>query len=711
MKKNFTNTFPAIAAFLLCSLSAIAQWTEIPIPIGASMPGGMKLLNGNVYTSYYSGFRVKCIRTSDYIHWSQLAELPATSSFGTSRIIPDGQHLYLFAFNRTQQTASAWKSTNEGQNWQLVNLPSPRPSLFTPVGDVLLAASDLAVQRIVNGSATWNITLTTPQRIWDMKRLDEQTILLATAQYVYRSMDKGLNWDSIPAPYNAVGITPPGLTIFPTQAGVFIRLNDGNNTFLFRSYDNGTSWTSIPFPGSNSGNSVADLLAIDGLLWGVFSGNIATSDDGGDTWEFRLTPIGIQQLAHQGDTLFAGGSYGFFKSYDMGATWFSGNVGWQEALGAPVISPYWEEYIHLYQNELYLSTRNGFFTTSNDGTEWQFHNTHGPFTHLFQQRDTLAFLGEGTFRSINGGTTWDFFFDTIPPFFIGDTQFSKVNSHLFASSSILSSFYRSADFGATWEAFAEPSFLSRYIAGAGNTLYVSAYNSILISSNLGQSFQSFNNGLGNNPRAGGIWGVGDQIYLHANDQIWTRNGNQWQPASVGLFDGTGNVPEVSEINGDGGYAMLVGKNQDSFQPALYTSYNGGAFWEGNWADGLPDIQYGFHAKLHNGTIFVIGIPSDGIDPRIWKRSIPVATKEPIEETPFKLFPNPARDIAWLTLDGVTGIQGPILLHDFTGRLVRQYESKGESVMEISLHQLPPGMYSISMLIANGRVIQCKLMVF
>ncbi len=174
MKKNFTNTFPAIVTFLLCSLSAIAQWTEIPIPIGASMPGGMKLLNGNVYTSYYSGFRVKCIRTSDYIHWSQIAELPATSSFGTSRVIPDGQHLYLFAFNRTQQTASAWKSTNEGQNWQLVNLPSPRPGLFTPVGDVLLAASDLAVQRIVNGSATWNITLTTPQRIWDMKRLDER---------------------------------------------------------------------------------------------------------------------------------------------------------------------------------------------------------------------------------------------------------------------------------------------------------------------------------------------------------------------------------------------------------------------------------------------------------------------------------------------------------------------------------------------------------
>ncbi|HRK81593.1 MAG TPA: T9SS type A sorting domain-containing protein [Saprospiraceae bacterium] len=711
MKKLFTATLPAIAVFLLSTLAASGQWTEIPTPSGPYISGDMEVLNGKVYTSHHSDFKLKCLRTDDYIHWSLLADLPVNSEYGLSQVIVSDQQLYLFSHSRSQQTASAWTSDDEGQNWQSLHLPSPKPYFFIPFDDALVTASKYTVQHSADNGLHWEQVLTLSDSIWDIKRLDDQTVLLITVSNLYRSADQGLTWEALSSPFDASGMDYPYIYLYSTQPGVFAELDNDHVSTLYRSYDNGTSWTQVSIPYELYDTKVRDLHTVGNKLWGIFSGGAAASDDGGETWEYRLAPHGTSQFSSYGDTLFAGCSYGFFKSYDQGQSWLSGNLHDQE-LGIGELSVSITA-MHSHQGKLYLSSDRGLFSTINDGIEWRLHTNHGPFSHFFQQGDTLAFLGRGLRRSFDGGNSWHHIIneDFLNPLF-GNYNFARVNEHLFSLAWFDDFVYRSADFGATWEAFPTPSLSTEHIAGSRHALYVNGWGGVYTSVNLGQNFQLINSGLGNSPRVDGVWNTGDHVFLSANYQLWKRDGDQWLPASVGLYNETGDIPYIFNIVGDTDNALLAGKNH-ALQPELYLSRNGGAFWEGNLAEGLPlfNIHSDFSAILHNNVIYAAGSPSSVFDHHIWKRSVSVTAKEPIKPAAFNLFPNPAQDITWLTLDDVTSIQGRILLHDFTGRLVGQYESTGESIVKIPLHSLSPGMYSVSLLAANGRIIQAKLVVF
>jgi photosystem II stability/assembly factor-like uncharacterized protein len=710
MKKPFITAFPTMACFLLCSITSTAQWTEVPSPSGASIHSRLEVMNGKVYTSNYTNSRVQCAITHDYIHWSLVADFPADFEFGTSRVLLNGNQLYLFGAHASQQTAAAWLSDDEGQSWQGINLPAPKPYLLAPVDDVLLASSQFAVQRSEDGGANWNNVLTMPERALAMQRLNDQTVWLATTHRIYRSMDQGLTWDSLAPPYDATGVVVPVLNIFPVQEGLFIEFRAGSNSTLFRTYDYGLSWTTITTPSLHNSSAVQDLHSFDGVLWGAFAGGIATSDDAGETWEFQLTPYGTRQLAHHGDVLFAGGYSGFFKTYDHGLSWLSGNLGWEETgLYIPGID--YGAKIHAVQSKLYFSTRNGLFSTTNDGIEWRLYNNYGPFSYLFHQGDTLVFLERGAMHSFDGGASWNHTSsdDFMNPLY-GNYKFTRINDDLYALPWFNNFIYHSADFGASWQSLPAPASFLRYIASASNTLYLGNSSSILASTDSGLSFQPFHQGLGNSLNADGIWSAGEHIFLHAQNQLWRRDGNLWKPASIGLYNDMGSLPFIYNVKGDTDNALLVGIDLAASRPSLYLSADGGISWEGNWADGLPNIDFGFDALLHEGTIYAIGEPDGQFTLRVWKRSLTVATHEPAAQPAFKLFPNPARNAAWLTFDGMTHIPGRIVIHDFTGRLVWQRETAGESIIEIPLHQRLPGIYSISLFTANGQKIQGKLVV-
>jgi len=292
MKKTLFLTL-----FALSLLSpTFAQWSEIPSPYGAYIYDDMEVYEGKVYTTFYGNSRIKCVGTADYLNWLLVADLPASSSFGTSHVIADGNRLYLFGRNQNLQTANAWFSSDGGENWATINLPAPAPHLLAPAGDVLFCASGFAVKRSTDDGANWNTVLMVPEKVWDLKKIDDQTMMVTTVHHIYRSIDQGLNWETLPAPYNAEGNNYPWLTIFPTETAIFVELDSADISTLFRTLDGGGSWDLVQVPSPYDNSNVSDLLSAGNTLWGAFNGGIASSEDTGDTWEFHLTPDGSNQI-------------------------------------------------------------------------------------------------------------------------------------------------------------------------------------------------------------------------------------------------------------------------------------------------------------------------------------------------------------------------------------------------------------------------------
>lgn len=169
----------------------------------------------------------------------------------------------------------------------------------------------------------WQRLQPTPPSEWgprDVRALDSHTVIVTTADAVYRSDDAGDSWRQI---LHVAG-TPDGVRFACVDRDTLYALR----FFLHRSTDGGATWDTCTTPSFKT----LHLAARRGLLVAVSSaGECAISTDGGNSWRMRTRampyPATVWSISFdRDDVLLAGGESGMYSSIDSGKTWINAGV-------------------------------------------------------------------------------------------------------------------------------------------------------------------------------------------------------------------------------------------------------------------------------------------------------------------------------------------------------------------------------------------------
>lgn len=189
---------------------------------------------------------------------------------------------------------------------------------------------------------------------------------------------------------------------------------------LARSRDRGLHWTALPVPqGSILDVEVDPVTPSVVYATSTSNGPLLKSTDGGDTWtRFGTSPSQLYELTidRANPAIFYGGADGFYKSTDRGATWV-------QKPSVDYVSPMQIEIAPSSPATLYSVavegvegsppfSRNVLFRSTDAGQTWEYlHPPHEPARLAISPSDArtvyIATLGQGIFRTKNGGDTWE----------------------------------------------------------------------------------------------------------------------------------------------------------------------------------------------------------------------------------------------------------------------------------------------------------------
>ena len=232
------------------------------------------------------------------------------------------------------------RSTDAGRAWQPVLVGSPVLSLAQSAGGLLLAgtATD-GVLRSEDDGRTWDsanaglVDLEATALALSPDFEHDHTGFVGTPSGLYRTRNSARAWRLCPADDGddddpeALGVQC--LAVSPDFALDRLVLAGTLAGGLLRSDDAGQSWAAVP---ELAGQSVTALAFGRGRARGRIAAatacGIASSDDGGASWQLRAAPGPTLSLLWTGDGLLAGQHrLGVVRSTDGAATWEVANVG------------------------------------------------------------------------------------------------------------------------------------------------------------------------------------------------------------------------------------------------------------------------------------------------------------------------------------------------------------------------------------------------
>ncbi|GEM_PF-5732562 len=378
------------------------------------------------------------------------------------------------------------------------------------------------------------------------------------------------DWYHVNGPYGGIvktiGTTPGGALVLGTKQGG-----------IFRSINNGAKW--LP---TDLANLDAYAFAIDstGALLAGTSYGVFRSFDDGNTWYRSSTGMAITSVytlaVDQNGVIYAGTADGLYISYDNSLHWnlysgISANLG----IYSLVISP---------SNFIFAGTGNGIFRSDLTGTTWTLIDLQGiTVRSLVFTGPSTCFAGtndSGLYQSTNSGLTW--FFKGFNSMTINTMAFSKNNELYVGTNS--AGIFQSTDFGASWSSFLSMSLPVYTIhLQSATDVKVGTLKGVLQSANTGSGWNTLNNGLtALFINALAVDGKGNGYVATETQGLYRTpdNGNTW----ISCGNAPNNTcyallatPQGSVLAGVDSSAIGIYRSLDhgdSWDPAYITGYNG-----------------------------------------------------------------------------------------------------------------------------------------
>jgi photosystem II stability/assembly factor-like uncharacterized protein len=512
----------------------------------------------------------------------------------------------LLAYVKTSTTDKLLTSDDFGQTWTLLH-----EDMGTGFGIQFVALSDAIVSsqggasRSDDGGETWDyIADNIPVfNVWSLVSVSEQAIIVrgGFGSALYRTFNDGQTWSSMIASgtgnaFNPTATLPDQSLLMPHESG------------LFHSTNNGSNWTLLNPPGLPNG-PVIDIVSLGASVLMINNSTGAfISTDAAESWSFigdAFTSSSVARLRSANGILFAttSGTPHTFRSHDDGETWLEVTL---------LLSTFPIEVIDVIavdaQTLLATSATRGTFLSDDGGQFWT-QSTSGLPVLYFEDGDTPIYepmnavaqlgdaifvgtggatihvhdgshcsctsttSGQGVFRSLNNGQTWQSASNGLPinTFDTGGPLLHPINLIRVIDDSILAGtphngIYRSTNLGANW------SPTGGLPTGIENELVdLDVVGETAFALTAGGLYQSINEGL--------TWSL-------VNDEI--------------------TFGDMTAINGE----LFAGGSSNWFKfPGVFRSADGGASWT---PTGQPVDDLIVHAVHADGDTLFAGTHGQGV---------------------------------------------------------------------------------------------------
>lgn len=393
-------------------------------------------------------------------YWGTHLAFPA--HFVTALVAsPDSRTIYLATSGE-----GVFRSTNWGEDWELASDGLDVKVDITAlafVGDenqsLWLGTSDGELFQNVDGRNRWSkIGEGLDSMIFDIlafEDVESRVLYVGTDKGVYQSGD-GEKWQPL---YTS----RPGLQIgrVHTLQNQNNRLWVGGKRGLYISDNEGITWQEKNLGLPEDGLVVTVLTSIGNRIFAGTSGyGVFVSDDGGEHWDERnrgllnnTLSIGTLCQIEQGNsTLYAGTlGAGIFKSTDQGDTWTPINKGLTEPfINAIAVSGNQKDI-------LFAATLSGIFRLRIGEEQWEPMGLKDIRIQTLaasdKQPDVLiaGTWGEGVFRSIDGGITWEASNNGLSHPFISTIAIDPEHPEFIYAGTWGEGIFSSRDEGRTWQ--------------------------------------------------------------------------------------------------------------------------------------------------------------------------------------------------------------------------------------------------------------------
>ncbi len=420
-------------------------------------------------------------------------ELYATSDGGKTwkkRNSPDGTYnaiafskansSLLFSSTGYNNASQFYTSTNGGESWIKV---STLPNTEWSVKPIWAGISDASKNYV---------------KVISPHPTDENIIFVGTDSALFKSEDKGKNWNRIDNSFHRTDIM--GIEINPKNTNeVYVRVGlfedfacmgiEDKKTEkekcagVYKSTDLGESWEHMDayyFDPSEGGIFIDEYNP--NIAYAIFSRKIFKTEDGGKTWEeFFWTHdepfipnTGLERLivGKNSEEIFIAGRQGLWHSEDAGEHWHERNKGF---VGSEVV-----DIVKATDGTLYAGTYSlGMLKSTDGGQSWTFasYNLENPYImliapHPMDEKMIFVTTNGGIYASYDGGLTWK----RIGREFFGESEFWKDISHFHGI------------------AFDPQNHQQIYIGGGGDQ-YTPKGAGIIISSDGGKTWKESNEGF------------------------------------------------------------------------------------------------------------------------------------------------------------------------------------------------------------------------